>query len=257
MSFNHSIAVRTHTGRVADRNEDYYVVDEELGAFFLADGMGGHVAGHQASRLACRAAYAAYHNNRSLVGSIEAAHAAVLKAIADNHKLQGMGTTLLATVFDGNEFELAWVGDSRAYRWRQGRVEQLSRDHNYAQTLIDSGMSVVQAWQDFQAARLTQAVGVRADMLLGVDAINAQLFRDELLLLCSDGLTDELSDAEIAALIDTSTPAETICERLLQAALDKGGRDNITILLIAAAPTSPARPETPPRAATTRTNLSK
>jgi len=249
MSLKHSISVRTHIGHVAVQNEDNYIIDAESSVCFLADGMGGHVAGQHASRLACATAQDTCREGQSLTACIEAAHAAGLNAIADDPELRGMGTTMLALAFRDVEFELAWVGDSRGYQWRARQLEQLTCDHNYAEALIANGMSPKQAWQDPRAARLTQAVGVHPSMPLSVEAIFGQLFRDEFILLCSDGLTDELSDEEIAAIIELTQSTEEICERLVQAALAQGGRDNITVILVRADQSAPERPGLPPQRA--------
>ena len=242
MSANHTVSVLSHRGLCAEENEDHYIVDDAIGLYILADGMGGHVAGQQASELACKSFRQACHDGRSLTESMHVAHEAVLEAMDEDASLQGMGTTLVALKMADEQFELAWVGDSRAYQWQRGGLQQLTRDHNYAQLLIAQGMERELAMSNSQGARLTQAIGVSRQMTLQADCLTGELYRDECLLLCSDGLSDELSDDEIAGLIDDELPLEQVVNRLMQAALDHGGRDNITLLMVRAGPDASLRP---------------
>ncbi|GAB4193244.1 MAG: protein phosphatase 2C domain-containing protein [Wenzhouxiangellaceae bacterium] len=242
MPVNHTVSVLSHRGLCAEENEDHYIVDDNAGLYILADGMGGHVAGQQASELACKSFQQACQDGQSLMEAMQTAHEAVLKAMDEDAALQGMGTTLVALQVAGEAFDLAWVGDSRAYLWHRGSLQQLTRDHNYAQLLIAQGMEPEVAMSNSQGARLTQAIGVSRQMTLQADQLSGELYRDECLLLCSDGLSDELSDDEIAGLIDEALPLDQVVQRLMNAALDHGGRDNITLLMLRAGPEAAPRP---------------
>jgi serine/threonine protein phosphatase PrpC len=238
---------RSEIGHARENNEDkfdFYEPDEEplLAArgsvYLVCDGMGGHNAGQIASELAAKQFLHAYYH---LGGTAqEAARHAILQAhhyIAEMASKvpsrYGMGTTLTALILKQDEGILAHVGDSRCYRLREGVFEQLSRDHTLVARLVKQGIiTPEQARYHPQRNVIRQAVGV-ADPSepLEPDIETFALQVGDLYLLCSDGLTDMVDDAEIEAILRDEPPTRAAW-RLVDRALANGGRDNITIVLV-------------------------
>jgi serine/threonine protein phosphatase PrpC len=238
---------RSEIGHARENNEDkfdFYEPDEEplLAArgsvYLVCDGMGGHNAGQIASELAAKQFLHAYYH---LGGTAqEAARHAILQAhhyIAEMASKipsrYGMGTTLTALILKQDEGILAHVGDSRCYRLREGVFEQLSRDHTLVARLVEQGiLTPEQAKYHPQRNVIRQAVGV-ADPSepLEPDIETFALQAGDLYLLCSDGLTDMVDDAEIEAILRDEPPTRAAW-RLVDRALANGGRDNITVVLL-------------------------
>jgi len=238
---------RSEIGHARENNEDkfdFYEPDEEplLAArgsvYLVCDGMGGHNAGQIASELAAKQFLHAYYH---LGGAAqEAARHAILQAhhyIAEMASKipsrYGMGTTLTALILKQDEGILAHVGDSRCYRLREGVFEQLSRDHTLVARLVEQGIiTPEQARYHPQRNVIRQAVGV-ADPSepLEPDIETFALQAGDLYLLCSDGLTDMVDDAEIEAILRDEPPTRAAW-RLVDRALANGGRDNITVVLV-------------------------
>jgi Serine/threonine protein phosphatase len=238
---------RSEIGHTRENNEDkfdFYEPDEEplLAArgsvYLVCDGMGGHNAGQIASELAAKQFLHAYYH---LGGTAqEAARHAILQAhhyIAEMASKipsrYGMGTTLTALILKQDEGILAHVGDSRCYRLREGVFEQLSRDHTLVARLVEQGIiTPEQAKYHPQRNVIRQAVGV-ADPSepLEPDIETFALQAGDLYLLCSDGLTDMVDDAEIEAILRDEPPTRAAW-RLVDRALANGGRDNITVVLV-------------------------
>jgi serine/threonine protein phosphatase PrpC len=238
---------RSEIGHARENNEDkfdFYEPDEEplLAArgsvYLVCDGMGGHNAGQIASELAAKQFLHAYYH---LGGTAqEAARHAILQAhhyIAEMASKipsrYGMGTTLTALILKQDEGILAHVGDSRCYRLREGVFEQLSRDHTLVARLVEQGViPPEQARYHPQRNVIRQAVGV-ADPSepLEPDIETFALQAGDLYLLCSDGLTDMVDDAEIEAILRDEPPTRAAW-RLVDRALANGGRDNVTVVLV-------------------------
>jgi protein phosphatase len=145
-----------------------------------------------------------------------------------------MGTTVVAARVQGQRYEVAWVGDSRAYLWQDGTLAQLSQDHSYVQTLVDEGtLTPEQARSHPHRNVVTQALGVTDPQSLKVETLSGELRPGQQLLLCSDGLTEEVDDATIASLLSRSELSAQECvDHLVSAALDGGGSDNVTVILL-------------------------
>jgi protein phosphatase len=145
-----------------------------------------------------------------------------------------MGTTVVAARIHGNQFEVAWVGDSRVYLWRDGTLAQISHDHSYVQELIAQGaISAAQARNHPHRNVVTQALGVTAPEQLNVETLSGELRAGMQLLLCSDGLTEEVDDRQIArVLAHGECSAQECVDGLVAAALDGGGSDNVTVVLV-------------------------
>jgi PPM family protein phosphatase len=234
---NLSACGTSDVGLVRSNNEDSCFVSAADGLFIVADGMGGHAAGEVASDLAIRAVRERVRNATGddpralLADAVAAANLAVRQASASNPAWRGMGTTLTILLLQAAQAHLAHVGDSRLYRYRDNRLEQLSDDQTLVEEQLRQGMI-----SDHEAATsrlrhvLLQAVGTADELELCQKTL--PLAERDRFLLCSDGVTDLLSDARLAELIATSSDLQLLCARLVDAAKAAGGRDNITVVLV-------------------------
>ncbi len=209
----------SHVGLRRQLNEDTYYGDGELGLWLVADGMGGHACGEVAT---------------PLPQAIRIADEEIIRASRRRNDSLPMGTTVVAARVQGHRFEVAWVGDSRAYLWRDGKLAQLSQDHSYVQELIAQGsLTVEQARAHPHRNVVTQALGVTDPAHLNVATMTGELRPGMQLLLCSDGLTEEVDDRSLAqTLAQADCSAQECVDTLVAAALDGGGSDNITALLV-------------------------
>lgn len=218
-------------GQVRDHNEDALLCCPELKLWAIADGMGGHQCGEVASALALQTLQAACADGLELVEAVHAANHEIL-AVARADEQHGMGTTLVAARFDGAAFSIAWVGDSRAYRISAGNIERLTHDHSWVQAMIDAGqMSPKEARCHPQRNVILQCLG-RDDQPLQVGVQHGLLGEHELLLLCSDGLTGELEDAQIQQLCSSAQTLDELVVQLLAQANESGGKDNISCIVL-------------------------
>lgn len=223
----------SHVGLRRELNEDTYYGDAELGLWLVADGMGGHEFGEVASALARDAVVREVRAGRSLAEAVRRADEDILRQSQRRAEGLPMGTTMVAVKIDGHRFELAWVGDSRAYLW-DGRLRQLSSDHSYVQELIDQGaITAEQARSHPHRNVVTQALGVTDPENLKVEIVSGELRPGFQILLCSDGLTEEVDDRSIASLLaDRDLSAQECVDHLVAAALEGGGSDNVTVVLL-------------------------
>ena len=224
----------TSPGRTRDHNEDALLCSPTLGLWAIADGMGGHQCGEVASTLALAALEQAVESGEPLDPAFHVANRAVLDASSDD----GMGTTLVAAHFDGVNFKLVWVGDSRAYLVTANGIVQLSRDHSWVQMMIDAGElqpsdARGHAWRNI----IMRCLGREEPLEIGT--CKGTLGGDELLLLCSDGLTNELTDAQIHASCTFADTLESLVEYLIDQANNHGGRDNISCIVVGRTAVSP------------------
>ena len=217
-----------------EHNEDSLIADAQLGLGLVADGMGGYACGEVASQLVSSTVAEAISRNESLSEAIARAHSVVKGSAANDASKKGMGSTVIAFRMRGPEYELAWVGDSRAYLWDTAAAElhQITRDHSYVEVLLASGaISSEEALNHPQRNLITQAIGVEGPDGLAIDLIHGRLGRGQLLLICSDGLVDEVRDEEIATVIAGSSSLESTVENLVSRAVENGGRDNVTVVI--------------------------
>lgn len=228
---------RTDVGRVRSVNEDAYHVGDSV--FAVADGMGGHLAGEVASETALEPVAELdgrifADENEALDALREAVFAAnrrVVDKAAGDARYAGMGTTLTAIMVEGLRIHLAHVGDSRAYLLRGDKFSQITDDHTLVQRLVDEGrLTPEQAASHPQRSIVTRAIGV--ENYVDVDSLSLEARSNDLLLLCSDGLTGPVSDTEIRAILDEADDLEEATRRLVDAALDRGAPDNVTVVLI-------------------------
>ena len=224
----------THAGLRRELNEDTYYGDSSLGLWLVADGMGGHEFGEVASAMARDTIVREIRQGTPLEQAIRIADEEIIRISRRRKETLPMGTTVVAARVAGNRFEVAWVGDSRVYLWHGGKLAQLSRDHSYVQELIRQGViSVEQARSHPKRNVVTQALGVTDPDALNVETLSGELVPGTQLLLCSDGLTEEVDDAVIArVLAHTECSAQECVDGLVAAALDGGGSDNVTVILI-------------------------
>ena len=229
----------SHPGLVRDNNEDCFLSQPEHGLWLVADGMGGHEAGEVASAIVRDTIERDTNENPNLplVDSIQHAHTSILSSAANGIGAPGMGSTVVALRSDSAKYQIAWVGDSRAYLWTPtregGRLEQLSVDHSYVQMLVDTGViSAEDAEFHPEKNIITQCLGMQELNQVKVDFVEGQWQTDQWILLCSDGLTDEVSDKTIAQILCESNDCLAAVDQLLHAALTGGGRDNITLQII-------------------------
>lgn len=223
----------THTGLRRTRNEDTYYADASLGLFLVADGMGGHQHGEVASALARDAVVAAISAGQSLVHAVESAAQSLLQHARGNVDVLPMGTTIAALHVGEGEYRLAWVGDSRIYLWQKS-LRQISHDHSLVQALVESGqLDPSRARQHPQRNVLTQALGVTAVEQLHIGMARGIVQPGMTFLLCSDGLTEGVSDTAIERIVArTDLAAQECVDQLLISALDAGGEDNISVVLL-------------------------
>ncbi|MHB8883081.1 MAG: PP2C family protein-serine/threonine phosphatase [Thermodesulfovibrionales bacterium] len=228
----------TDVGCVRTNNEDNILIDEKQGIFLLADGMGGHNAGEVASDIAVKEAYAFILGRPGREGdpltileeALQHAHRAVRAKAMSDSSLNGMGTTLIELYIRGDAAYLCHAGDSRGYLLREG-LERITRDHTVGDSYVASGQMETQKVPPRMWHILTQALGTSESPV--PDKTMLELHPGDLLLLCSDGLTDMLSDAEIEALvISHRSMLGEMAGALAEAAKEKGGKDNISLIIV-------------------------
>jgi protein phosphatase len=224
----------SHVGLRRPLNEDTYYGDSELGLWLVADGMGGHACGELASALARETIVAQVRAGASLGQAIRLADEEIIRSSRRRNDALPMGTTVVAARVQDNRFEVAWVGDSRAYLWRDGQLAQLSQDHSYVQELIAQGaLTREQARTHPHRSAVTQALGVTDPRQLNVETLTGALRPGMQLLLCSDGLTEEVDERDISATLrQDDCSAQELVDMLVAAALDGGGSDNVTAILV-------------------------
>ncbi len=234
----------TDTGRVRTNNEDSVLASTDLGLAILADGMGGYNAGEVASTMATQGIFdslapALDHANpipgrdliRMMQMAVDRANLAIYEAALLHPEYKGMGTTLVVALLRQGRLVLGHVGDSRAYRWRDGVLTPLTRDHSLLQEQLDAGLI---SPEDARIAPyrnlVTRAMGVEPVVQLEISEHAVQ--PQDSFLLCSDGLHDMLTDGEIAAIWQQHPTQDGAAWALLNAANEAGGRDNISLVLM-------------------------
>jgi len=293
-SLHVEVSALTHTGKVRSNNEDHYLVtragrslqtlmtnlptgdipdrfDSTGFVMIVADGMGGHAGGEVASRMAIGTLVQLLLDVPDWIMSFDEANMPRLKermtsyyrrvdqalaAYAGSHEqLLGMGTTMTVGSSIGTDLFLAHVGDCRCYLFRNGRLRQLTHDQTQAQRLLDAGtMQPEEAATSRLRNVLTQALGA-GDPSLQVEMQRVEIHAGDRLLLCTDGLTDMIDDEAIGAVLERPQPPAASCTALVDLALERGGRDNVTVVVAdyTAGSVKPSGSGDASRAATTRT----
>ena len=243
------IGMLTDVGQVRTVDEDSILaadlsfgVNSESSKFLLlavADGMGGHAKGEEASKIAlnaiARAVIPDLLNNtpftKILEKGIQNANQDILDYTAKNPEASGMGTTSVCAVVKDNQIHLANVGDSRAYRVSDDEICRVTKDHSYVQALIDEGeITEEQAREHPRKNEITRAVGIMPS--IEVDTMKLTLDSDESLLLCCDGVIAHLSDDDIHKIIRNSPDPQTACQEIVDMANERGGSDNISLIIL-------------------------
>ncbi len=223
------VAAATHVGRKRSSNEDSYLVDEQLGVFAVADGMGGHAAGEIASSVALDSIQSSISSGSSIDSAINLANATVREHAASNPQLHGMGTTLTLLSIVGIP-TIGHVGDSRAYRLRDGELAPLTEDHSLVAELVRAGkLTPEQAATHPRRSIITRALG--ADETITIDLVPVHIQEGDRLLLCSDGLSTMVDEAVIASFLSEPVDVPEIAQSLIRLANEAGGDDNITVIV--------------------------
>jgi len=246
----------TDVGMKRRHNEDVFLIDEDLGLYLVADGMGGHASGEVASRIAAdtirnylekiqmsNAETWPEHwdserraSSNLLRDAILSAHQHVMSAVDEDPARRGMGTTVVAALYASTAepvLTIGHVGDSRAYRLRDGRFEVLTEDHSWVHEQIAAGLLTEEAGRSHPLKNVvTQALGGSAKP--DASLLETEMQEGDLYLLCSDGLNTMLEDGEIAGIIKENGTLQELVERLIVAANERGGNDNTTIILLRA-----------------------
>ncbi len=251
---NYTFYTRTDPGRARENNEDAVAVDDVTQLCVLADGMGGYNAGEIASGMAtafiksemARWLSEAGRNakikeiRRAMEICVDNANRSIFNASDSNPQYSGMGTTLVVGVFHGATLVLGHIGDSRCYRLRNGEFTQITKDHSLLQEQIDAGLiTPEQAASSSIKNLVTRALGVEDAVMLELKEHAVE--PSDCYLMCSDGLSDMVDDAEIASILGGPVPMEQKADSLVAAANEHGGRDNISVLLVQVDATSEKR----------------
>ena len=252
MPLKYRYAAASDRGRIRKNNEDAFLADPDLGIFAVADGMGGHAAGEVASRMALdtlRESIARGRQNKEpafspdrtavlsfptalLVNGIRLANQTIYQCSQDQEEYNGMGTTLVAVYFFDSSAVVAHVGDSRLYHLRGQNIEQVTEDHSLVWEQFKQGLIPKQALSSSPMKNIvTRALGMQPNV--DVEVRDLSPGQGDQLLLCSDGLSDLLQDEDMARLVkEASGDLNRACEDLIGLANQRGGKDNITVLLI-------------------------
>jgi protein phosphatase len=221
---------QTATGTRHETNEDSLGDAARRGVWLVADGMGGHAAGDTASQIVRDTMLSETASGASLFQAIEASHQAVVSCAERDAKKTGMGSTIAALQIDQQEAKVAWVGDSRVYLFREGELSRLTTDHSYVQYLLQQGQ-ITEDEVDSHPQRnvLTQTLGFDQPK---PDSAVCDLLPDDWLLLCSDGLTVEVTDIEIAEIMAAADSAQQAAADLVAKVVERHGKDDSSAIVV-------------------------
>jgi serine/threonine protein phosphatase PrpC len=229
-------ASATHVGSVRKHNEDACLDRGDIGLWVVADGMGGHEAGDVASGLIVESLgrVGPQPDAISFLAEIRTTLADTNDRLLTEAARRGpgavIGSTVVVLIAHQSHFACLWAGDSRLYRFRDGVLEQVTRDHSQVQDMVDAGMITAEEAERHPLSNIiTRAVGTQPDLVL--DKISDRLSANDLFVLCSDGLSKMASDAEIAAVL-RSQPVRLVPQALIDLALARGGKDNVTVVAV-------------------------
>jgi serine/threonine protein phosphatase PrpC len=233
----------TDIGNVREHNEDSFLAEPSLGLWLVADGMGGHACGEVASDIASRTIGESVGDGDDLVDAIQKSHQAILDSAKNGIGKKGMGTTVVALQLQNADYKIAWVGDSRAYLW-DGKLEQISKDQSLVQMLVDTGnITEEEAMYHPQKNIIYQNLGADDVDKLNIGELKGTLNRGQKILLCSDGLSDEMTRGEIATVIidviSTGGNDQKIADNLIKRVLESEAKDNVTVIIVTASDGAP------------------
>jgi len=249
-----SVSARTDTGMVRDGNEDAFMIADltsgnlglgpdmkthKIGArgilLFVSDGIVGDYAGEVASEIAVKSVREALMQVPADLDVCDQLKTATQKANSEiwnyaeqNPQYKGMGATLTAVLIQQAKAHIAQIGDSRAYLVRGDSIKQLTKDQSFVQSLIDSGAISADQADSFPQNIITQALGIRNDLEVAISSV--ELVQDDTLIVCSDGLSQKVKDADMVNLVQQTTDLTALCRNLVALANERGGEDNITVI---------------------------
>ncbi len=236
----------TDVGMKRRLNEDFFLIDDRIGAYLVADGMGGHAAGDVASRLAAEHIMEGLQEAKEAIAegvspvsvlrnAILGGHARLMEAVRQDASLKGMGTTIVVAFYPEptGELVIAHVGDSRAYRFRQGELDLLTEDHSWVHEQVAAGFLSEEAARKHPLKNVvTQALGGGSEPQVEIHTV--PIMDSDVYLLCSDGLNVMIRDEEIERILARSSSLQEASRNLIIAANRAGGNDNITVVLLKA-----------------------
>jgi protein phosphatase len=226
----------TDVGKVREINQDCYSIDIDNGLYVVADGMGGHLAGEKASRRAveiiCQEIAASGENSiSSLQKAIQEANRQIVTQSLQDSSMRGMGTTVTAVLAQETDLFVGHIGDSRAYLLRRGRIEQITEDHSVvAQLLRARAITPQEAQRHPYRNVITRCLGMQ--MEIEADTQHLPWQKGDRILLCTDGLSGLVCDEEMASISSGSEDPQEACQLMVDLALDRGGHDNVTVLIL-------------------------
>lgn len=238
----------TDVGKVREVNQDSFAAIDLIGLYVVADGMGGHAAGEKASLSAVTTAieiFSAYDfDTKKLSGSevvlgieevikiaLKEANNRIIQASISSIHLQGMGTTEVIAVYYNSRLFMGHVGDSRGYIVKPDEIRQLTRDHSVVQDLKDQGLITEEEARVHPYRNvITRCLGMQAD--IDVDTFSLPLDTGDKIIMCTDGLTNLVSNEEIKELVTSTDDLDYVCKKLVSMANERGGHDNITVVLM-------------------------
>jgi protein phosphatase len=237
--FLHQYGASTHVGRIRENNEDSFACDSEKELWIVADGMGGLGFGEVASAISTLTVTKMIRNGHGVNRAIEQAHVEI-KAYAESEgKGTNMGTTIVLLLSQRSRYNIFWVGDSRAYLLDNNELSQITVDHSLVQSLIEQGeLTEEEARKDSRKNVVSRALGVRELETVRADSVSNKWSPNQKVLLCSDGLTDCVSDADIGTILQQEGTDQELADQLIAAALKAGGNDNVTVILVSASETT-------------------
>lgn len=246
MPFTLDYALKTHAGQVRPLNEDAVGADPDSGLFILADGLGGYNAGEIASTMAvstllaelpaeldsARTANGSFDPQNVLRERLIAMNSTIFRAALNSSAFEGMATTIVVAWLLGDRLWVAHTGDSRLYRYRAGQLEQITRDHSFSQELLDAGMVTEEEARLLPAKNLvTRALGASAEV--DPEVRDYALQAGDIVMMCSDGLTEMITFAEIGEQIAACKgDVQEGARRLVDMANEAGGRDNVSVVVV-------------------------
>ncbi len=223
----------TDVGCIRELNEDSLLC--QPGLYMVADGMGGHACGEVASAMAIDSIKEQIEQGIALDKAIQVAHQEIVQQGNADPERNGMGTTIVALQSEGNQYQISWVGDSRAYLWdkKQKQLVQLTEDHSLIVKLVKAGLlSKKDAVSHPQRHMITQCLGSTEVDTLEVGHLEGIWSANQQVILCSDGMTDDLTETDIADIMQQTEATESRVEALIDAAKQKGGLDNISVVIV-------------------------
>ena len=210
-------------------NEDSFLINEELGLYVVADGVGGMAKGEVASQMACEVILQNIQDGMPLEESVYLAHRKLINEIKSDENKQGMATTVVAVLFHDNSYEVAWVGDSRVYLW-DGELKLLTKDDSYVELLLENGHIGIEELETHPDRNvISQALGIERKNI-AIHTNSGTLEKDQILLLCSDGLYGVANELNIIESLQGNNDIARTTPELVELAVKKQGKDNITLI---------------------------